>query len=300
MSDAQLKMAKGELPAEEPTQAPAEPVDEPVDEPTEAPSAEQPAFPGVPYGDSDGVVEHDTLLAMYKWLDAMQSDFRYALTFDQISEAVGKPGFDKKDNDGNTHSAYWTDGANGYITVTFRNKSDKWACGAIAASGLSSDEWRDADISGFPAYGSSAPAGTHTSVSLTETLDVSSATLSVTASVPTGGWYPIKRSGTIRFYSAPDAERADYSNSYILVEGKESEEKINFYLDSFENLQEIESRTIGGIEMKGRTYTYIGMDWIEYYGQLNDSIWISVRMSGVDFSEGTETEAIVNSLAFAA
>ena len=51
--------------------------------------------------------------------------------------------------------------------------------------------------------------------------------------------------------------------------------------------------------MKGRTYTYIGMDWIEYYGQLNDSVWISVRMSGVDFSEGTETEAIVNSLEFA-
>ena len=71
-------------------------------------------------------------------------------------------------------------------------------------------------------------------------------------------------------------------------------------MEVIENLQEIESRTIGGIEMKGRTYTYIGMDWIEYYGQLNDSIWISVRMSGVDFSEGTETEAIVNSLAFAA
>ena len=50
--------------------------------------------------------------------------------------------------------------------------------------------------------------------------------------------------------------------------------------------------------MQGRTYDNIGMHRIEYYGEIEGGVWVSIRMSGVDFSAGTETEAIVTGLTF--
>ena len=35
----------------------------------------------------------------------------------------------------------------------------------------------------------------------------------------------------------------------------------NYYYDSFENVEELATRTIGGVEMAGRTYKNVGM-WL--------------------------------------
>ena len=122
--------------------------------------------------------------------------------------------------------------------------------------------------------------------------------MNVTVDLPTKNWYPDKAS-SLYIYCAPNAERADRSQSYFKIECKESLDKINFYQDKFENLAEIEPRTIGGIEMQGRTYKYIGMNWTEYYGEIAEGVWVSVKLSGVDLSAGTETEAILMSMTFA-
>ena len=123
---------------------------------------------------------------------------------------------------------------------------------------------------------------------------------SVTVQVPTANWFAKERSGGLRIWCAPSAEKANSSQSYIHIECKESEYKINFNLDSFENLVELAPITVGGIEMTGREYDNIGMHWIEYYGQIAESVLVSVKLTGVDFSEGTETEALVKSLTFEA
>ena len=298
MGDALLTMTKGEAPAEQPTEAPT---DAPVEQSTAEPDAETPQYPGAPYGSSDGVVEHAKLLALYRWLDEMQSEFRYALTFDEIGAAVGKQGCDKRDNNGDSHSALWTDGNNNTITVTFRSKDGKWMCGAISCSGMTKNEWEKADISEFPRVGSSALSGTHETQTVSDEIKVGSTDtkVTVTAQVPTENWYPIERSNTVRYYCAPNAEKAENSQSYILVESKPSLEAINFYQEQFEECKELDACTIGGAEMQGRAYRYIGMSWIEYYGEIAENVWISIRMANVDFSAGTETEAIVMSLSFA-
>ena len=36
----------------------------------------------------------------------------------------------------------------------------------------------------------------------------------------------------------------------------------DYYKDDFENYQDIDDRVIGGITFHGRTYKYIGYDWI--------------------------------------
>ena len=283
LNDTQLTFTKGEAPAAQPTDA----------------SSLDAHEKGEPYGDSDGVIGQAKLLALYRWLSEMQDDFKYELTFDEIGEAAGKQGCDKGDGDGSSHVAYWSDGNNAFITVMFRNRGEKWTCSAISVSGVT-DDWKRADVSGFPPIGSSAPAGTHQTEAVTYEIEagVSGQKVAVTAQVPTENWYPTERNGGIRYCSAPNAEKAEESSCCILVEGKASLDGINSDLSKFENRKNLKPYTIGGVKMKGRAYRYIGVDWMEYYGEIAENVWISVRMSGVDFSAGTETEALVQSLTF--
>ena len=289
--------AEPETPAE--TEAPNE-TEAPVV--TEAPAANpQNTANGAPYGSSDGVVDHAKLAGLYRWMHEMPSEFLYALTFDEIGAAVSKQGADNHDDDGSTHSANWWDDDNHSITVTFKDKGNGvWMCNAIVTT-LSSSEYNEADISGFPKIASSTPAGTNPTEKQTLETKVgfSGPKVSVTVDLPTKNWYPDAGSSSIYIYCAPNAERADRSSSYFKIECKESLEKINFYQDKFENLAEIEPCTIGGIEMQGRTYKYIGMNWIEYYGEVAEGVWVSVKLSGCDLSAGTETEAILMSMTFA-
>ena len=268
---------------------------------TEAPALEpqgEAAFPGAPYGTSDGVIDRAKLAGLYRWMHELPSPFLYALTFDEIGAAAGKQGHDRQDNDGKYQSATWSDGDRGIITVTFKDQGDgTYACTSIVISGVNSDEYNAADISGFPKIASSTPAGTNPteSVTLETKVGFSGPKVLVTAQIPNKNWYPQKA----YIYCAPKEEKADRSQSYFKIECKESLEKIDFYKDSFENLTELAPRTIGGIEMQGRSYKNVGMDWIEYYGEVAEGVWVSIKLTGVDLSDGTETEAILLSLTFA-
>ena len=121
----------------------------------------------------------------------------------------------------------------------------------------------------------------------------------VTVTLPSGNWCT-KEGSTAYIYNVPDESKAYSDTPRIQFEFKESEDKINFYLDSFENLQALEGRTIGGVETVGRSYKYVGMDWVEFYGQISDGCWVAVKLSGVDYSAGTEADAILNSVVFGA
>ena len=282
----------GAQPTEEPAATP-----EPEEEPTEEP--EVPAAAVEPYGDSDGVIDRTTLAALRHWIDSMQSEFRYALTFDQIGAAAGKAGCDMQNGDGKYHAAYWTDGDKGFVTVTFREKDGDWTCGSVSYSGLTSEEAEQADISAFPKLGSSAPAGTNPVKSVTLDNKCSGKVINVTADIPEKGWFAFKGSFDLRYYCAPNEKKAKDSFSYILIEFSESEDTVNQYTDRYENLGELPTRVIGGIGMTGRTFRMYGMDWTEYYGKIEDDVWVSIRLTGVDLSAGTETDALVNSLTFA-
>ena len=68
--------------------------------------------------------------------------------------------------------------------------------------------------------------------------------------------------------------------------------------DSFKNYQEIEDRVIGGITFHGRTYEYIGYDWIEYVAQIDDTRALSIGLIDMDCVEGTMPDIILNNLKF--
>lgn len=119
----------------------------------------------------------------------------------------------------------------------------------------------------------------------------------VTVTLPSGNWCTSEGS-TAYVYNVPDESQAYSDTPRIQFEFKESEEKINFYVDQFENLQAISGRTIGGVDMTGRSYRQYGMNWVEFYGQLSDGCWVAVKISDVDYSAGSEGDAILNSVVF--
>jgi len=118
-----------------------------------------------------------------------------------------------------------------------------------------------------------------------------------TFTLPERGWVlEVYSDSTIYLYNVPTPDDA-YSNSpRIQFELKENMDKIDFYKDQFENLKDIDSRTIGGIEMKGRTYKNVGMEWTEYYGELPSGVWVTCKISDVDISAGTEGAAILDTV----
>lgn len=116
--------------------------------------------------------------------------------------------------------------------------------------------------------------------------------------VPDNGWCTKLYSGQLWVYNVPTLDDA-YSNSpRIQFETKKSVADFDFYIDDFENLKVIESRIIGGIKMAGRTYKNVGMEWIEYVGQLPNGVAISIKISGIDIGTGTEGSTILDSVLF--
>ena len=116
--------------------------------------------------------------------------------------------------------------------------------------------------------------------------------------MPDAGWCTDLNSGTLRVYNVPTLDDA-YSNSpRIQFETKKSVADFDFYIDDFENLKVIESRIIGGIKMVGRTYKNVGMEWIEYVGQLPNGVAISIKISRTDIGPSSDGSAILDGVSF--
>ena len=84
----------------------------------------------------------------------------------------------------------------------------------------------------------------------------------------------------------------------IQFEVRENVEKIDFYKDKFENYQDIEDRVIGGITFRGRTYKYIGYEWIQYIAQLDDNRALSIGLRNMDCVPGTMPDIILTNMTF--
>ncbi len=125
-------------------------------------------------------------------------------------------------------------------------------------------------------------------------------TLVLNVTCPDKDWY--KRAtnsfGDFKLYLTDDPSHIFSNNPIILFELESGLDKINYYYDDFENVEELAPRTIGGVEMAGRTYKNVGMWWTEYYGEMPTGGWLSIRISGVDIDPGSEGDAVLSSVTF--
>ena len=125
-------------------------------------------------------------------------------------------------------------------------------------------------------------------------------TLVLNVTCPDQGWYkPATNSfGDFKLFPTDDPSNIFSGDPRMLFELQRDLDKINYYYDDFENVEELAPRTIGGVEMAGRTYKNVGMWWTEYYGEMPTGGWLSIRISGVDIEPGTEGDAVLSSVTF--
>lgn len=136
----------------------------------------------------------------------------------------------------------------------------------------------------------------------TQTLEAfgSDYTLVLNVTCPDQGWYkPATNSfGDFKLFPTDDPSNIFSGDPRILFELQRDLDKINYYYDSFENVEELAPRTIGGVELAGRSYKKVGMWWTEYYGEMPTGGWLAIKISGVDIDPGTEGDAVLNSITF--
>ena len=125
-------------------------------------------------------------------------------------------------------------------------------------------------------------------------------TLVLNVTCPDQGWYKSASTsfGDLKLFPTDDPSHIFSGDPRITFELKSGLDKINYYYDSFENVEELAPRTIGGVEMAGRTYKNVGMWWTEYYGEMPTGGWLAIKISGVDIDPGTEGDTILNSVTF--
>lgn len=136
----------------------------------------------------------------------------------------------------------------------------------------------------------------------TQTLEAfgSDYTLTLNVTCPDQGWYKSvsPRFADIKLFPTNDPSHIFSGDPRITFELQSGLDKINYYYDKFENVEELTPRTIGGVELAGRTYKNVGMWWTEYYGEMPTGGWLSIRISGVDIEPGTEGDAVLSSVTF--
>ncbi|GEM_PF-5040238 len=223
----------------------------------------------------------DTAIVSLKG-DFIWDDVKYS----DIRELLGTDGVPYKVNDAwrdDFHTYEWSAPENITLLVSFNVKN-----GEEISCSWSSGNWTG------PAYDvkavslGSRPTGTgkmlRQSVKIVEFSKAAEATVSF--EIPEGAWCVKENGSSFKIINNPTPDDAPYNTPYIKIEIKKSLDKINSYQDSYENLTELELRTIGGIEMIGRAFTDLGIDWVQYYAELPNGGWISI-----DIAYATEVPA---------
>ena len=249
-----------------------------------------------PYGDGDGVISREQLAGLYNWLKNADTDFYKVITFDQISDALGKKGLVREKDGDEYHAACWTDGDK-IVTVTFRNRDGSWGVGSVTTD-MPSDEYSDSDYSFLPRVGNRLAGSSATeSQTVKAKLHGTSDEIFVTAQVPVEYWTAVGSSGEARFLNAADVTKASGNSAGIRVSFWPDEASLQAEREKSENILELEGWAALGTTLKGYSFTRYGMDMSEYVLPLKDDLWMSIQFYKCLPDAGSEAEAIVYSLA---
>ena len=114
----------------------------------------------------------------------------------------------------------------------------------------------------------------------------------ITTKIPKSGWSYDEDADCLVENDDPSA----FGAGAIRFEVNAKVEDFDHYKDSFENYQEIADREISGITFQGRTYKYIGYDWIEYVAQIDDGRALSIGLTDIECAPGTAPDVILSSM----
>ena len=271
-------------------------------------SADAPAAPtAANVSGGDGIVTEEQVQKGYVWMNEVNNNI-FDATYDDIAAYFGVEGqFVKEEYSDHMKANYryykWIseDDGSHFIYVNFKeNESGVYTVSAYNTSGFSGKEAIAKYLDIVKAEAAEANMAASANAEMKDfSVEVAQfaqddVKVKIMTKIPVSGWSYDDGKRSLVENDDPTA----FGAGAIQFEVRENVEKFDFYKDSFENYKDIEDRVIGGITFHGRTYKYIGYEWIQYIAQLDDSRALSVGLRNLDCVPGTMPDIILSNMSF--
>ena len=255
----------------------------------------------------DGIVTEEQIQKGYVWMNEVNNNI-FDATYEDIVAYFGVEGhFVKEEYSDHMKANYryyeWIseDDDSHFIYVNFKEKSPGvYTVSAYNTSGFSGTEAIEKYLDIVKAEAAEANRAASANAEMKDfSVEIAQfahddVKVKIMTKIPVSGWSYDDGKRCLVENDDPTA----FGAGSIRFEVRENVEKFDYYKDDFENYQDIEDRVIGGITFRGRTYKYIGYDWIEYVAQFDDSRALSIGLRKLDCVPGTMPDIILNNMTF--
>ena len=255
----------------------------------------------------DGIVTEEQVQKGYVWMNEVNNNI-FDATYDDIVAYFGVEGqFVKEEYSDHMKANYryykWIseDDDSHFIYVNFKeNESGVYTVSAYNTSGFSGTEAIEKYLDIVKAEAAEANKAASANAEMKDfSVEIAQfakddVKVKIMTKIPVSGWSFDDRGRCLVENDDPTA----FGAGAIRFEVRTNVEDFDYYKDKFENYQDIEDRVIGGITFRGRTYKYIGYEWIQYIAQLDDNRALSIGLRNMDCVPGTMPDLILNNMTF--
>ena len=255
----------------------------------------------------DGIVTEEQVQKGYVWMNEVNNNI-FDATYDDIVAYFGVEGqFVKEEYSDHMKANYryykWIseDDDSHFIYVNFKeNESGVYTVSAYNTSGFSGNEAIAKYLDIVKAEAAEANKAASANAEMKDfSVEIAQfakddVKVKIMTKIPVSGWSYDDGPRCLVENDDPTA----FGAGAIRFEVRTNVEDFDYYKDKFENYQDIEDRVIGGITFRGRTYKYIGYEWIQYIAQLDDNRALSIGLRNMDCVPGTMPDLILNNMTF--
>ena len=263
--------------------------------------------PGGETSGGDGIVTEEQVQKGYVWMNEVNKNI-FDATYDDIAAYFGVKGqFVKEEYSDHMKANYryykWisADDDSHFIYVNFKEESPGiYEVSGYNTSGFSGEEAIAKYLDTVKAEAAEANKAASANAEMKDfSVEIAQfakddVKVKIMTKIPVSGWSFDDGKRSLVENDDPTA----FGAGAIQFEVRAKVEDFDYYKDSFENYKDIEDRVIGGITFHGRTYKYIGYEWIQYIAQLDDSRALSIGLRNLDCVPGTMPDIILNNMSF--
>lgn len=255
----------------------------------------------------DGIVTEEQVQKGYVWMNEVNNNI-FDATYEDIVAYFGVEGqFVKEEYSDHMKANYryykWisADDDSHFIYVNFKeNESGVYTVSAYNTSGFSGTEAIEKYLDIVKAEAAEANKAASANAEMKDfSVEIAQfakddVKVKIMTKIPVSGWSFDDSGRCLVENDDPTA----FGAGAIRFEVRTNVEDFDYYKDKFENYQDIEDRVIGGITFRGRTYKYIGYNWIQYVAQIDDDRALSIGLTKLECVPGTMPDIILNNMTF--
>ena len=255
----------------------------------------------------DGIVTEEQVQKGYVWMNEVNNNI-FDATYEDIVAYFGVEGqFVKEEYSDHMKANYryykWIseDDDSHFIYVNFKeNESGVYTVSAYNTSGFSGTEAIEKYLDIVKAEAAEANKAASANAEMKDfSVEIAQfakddVKVKIMTKIPVSGWSFDDSGRCLVENDDPTA----FGAGAIRFEVRTNVEDFDYYKDKFENYQDIEDRVIGGITFRGRTYKYIGYNWIQYVAQIDDGRALSIGLTKLECVPGTMPDIILNNMTF--